>query len=203
MLRRDQFVIRYVANNNADVLAIEVKELEKYVDDQLVQDTNILNFVNQNGLSGTSGTLVSQTVNGSYVNNAIHINPNVLDNGSGRTGTNRQYAIWSNSITYSNKQPANTEPWLMLDIDTPIGGELRITLPEGTNKNAAYLLVQKYLGPLDVNSSDITRDESTAYGFWGRKPIIGSNGTSGTIDPNAVRLEYDAEQSRFVIVFTL
>lgn len=203
MLRRDVFVQRYVDINNVKALQAEMAELEKYVDTALVDANNLLNYVNQNGLAGTSGMLDTQYVTSSIVNNTIHRDPAILDNGNGRAGSNKQFAIWGTSITTPTGNDATTMPWFDLTIDSTMSGELRINLPTSTNKNAAYMLLQKYLGPLIADSSQITQAQIDTNGFWGRKPIPGSNGTAGLIDANAVRLMYDSSQELFVMIFSL
>lgn len=203
MVRRDAFVQRYVEQNNPKIIETEVIELEKFVDQQLVDINVLLDYVNQNGLAGTSGVLQTQYVNDAIINNTIHRDTNVLDNGSGRTGNNKQYAIWSDGLTTANGQSASATPWFDLTIDTTVTGEIHITLPVDTNKNAAYLLLQKYLGPLQIDSTTITQNQVNTLGFWGRKPIPGSNGTSALLDANAVRLEYNSDVKRFIMIFTL
>lgn len=204
MVRRDDFVLRYTQLNNPAALNQQVQELETYVDAQLTTNANLLNYINQNGLAGTNGMLLSQEIDGQIINQAVHQDPTTLDNGSGRFGPNLQYAIWSDKITTTNKIPANTTPWNNLTIDSgSVSGELHIPLPANTNKNAAYMLLQQYLGPLEPNTNLITTDQISNNGFWGRKPILGSNGTSAMIDPNAVRLVYDATAEVFVMIFKL
>lgn len=203
MLRRDAFIQTYTATNNPKELEVEVIELEKFVDTALVADAAVLHYVNQNGLSGTSGYIDTQYVTSSISNNSIHRDPNILDNGSGRTGPNKEYAIWSSGLTNSTGQNASSTPYYDLTINTSITGELRVTLPENTNKNAAYLLMQKYLGPLQADSNLITQSQIDTMGFWGRKPILGSNGTSALLDPSAVQLQYDSSINRLVMIFKL
>jgi len=203
MVRRDVFIQRYVEQNNQKMINSEVIELEKFVDTQLLDINNLINYINQNGLSGTAGVLVTQDVTAAIVNNSIHRTPSVLDNGAGRTA-DKIYAFWSNGLTDASGNNVSGTPYYDLNIDTPITGELRVTLPENTNKNAAYLLLQKYLGPVVSDSSLITQNQIDTMGFWGRQPTLGSSGNLGaTLDPDAVRLEYDSSQDRLVMIFTL
>lgn len=205
MLRRDQFVQRYADLNNLKKLQAQVAVLEKYVDQQLVDSNSLLYYINQNGLGidGTSGQLYSQNVTSSFVNNAVSRDQTVADNGNGRSGSNKQYAIWGSNITNSSGNDASQSPQFDLTLDTSISGQFRISLPADTNKNAAYMLLQQYIGPLVNDSTQITQAQIDNYGFWGRQPILGSNGSSANVNPNAVQLVYDADLGCFVMIFSL
>lgn len=204
MLRRDQFVQRYAEQNNIKKLQTEMSELEKFIDTQLVDANALLQYINQNGLSGTNGLADSQYVTYSISNDAVHRDPSVLDNGVGRSGNNKQYAIWSSRLTDASNNNASQHPQYDLVMNGPVTGQIRVTLPENTNKNAAYMLLQRYLGPLVQDSSSINQTQLDTLGFWGRKPTLGSNNSTGAVlDPNAVQLYYDNTVNRFVMIFTL
>lgn len=203
MIRRDTFIQRYVDQNNNKKIQSQVIELEKFVDTQLVDANNLLTYINQNGLSGTDGSSFTQLVTSSIVNDAVHRDPSVLDKGAGRSGPNKEYAIWSSKLTDTNNNSVINTPYFDLVLNTSINGQLRIYLPTNTNKNAAYQLCQKYLQPLIDDSSQITQTQIDTLGFWGRKPIIGTNGTSAVLDPNAVQLLYDQTNNRLIMIFSL
>lgn len=205
MVRRDQFVQRYVEQNSLKTIKNQVTELEKFVDEQLVKKENLLSLINKNGLSLTDGVLDdNQTVTSYVSSDAIHRDQNVIDNGNGRSGPGKAYAIWGDNIKNSNGQSESATPYEDLTLNEAVTGEIRIILPEDTNKNAAYLLTQKYLGPLKSDSTTFTDEEITNNGFWGRKPNLGtSNNTGATLDNNAVKLIYDKDVSRFVMIFKL
>lgn len=203
MIRRDTFIQRYVDQNNNKKIQSQVIELEKFVDTQLVDANNLLTYINQNGLSGTDGSSFTQLVTSSIVNDAVHRDPSVLDKGAGRSGPNKEYAIWSSKLTDTNNNSVINTPYFDLVLNTSINGQLRIYLPTNTNKNAAYQLCQKYLQPLIDDSSQITQTQIDTLGFWGRKPIIGTNGTSAVLDPNAVQLLYDQINNRLIMIFSL
>lgn len=205
MLRRDQFIQRYAEQNSLKTLKNQISELEKFVDDALVQKINLLNLINKNGLNLTDGILDdNQNVTTYVFSDAIHRDQNVIDDGNGRSGPNKLYAIWGDNIKSSTGQLENLTPYEDLTLNIPVTGEIRIPLPQDTNKNAAYLLMLKYLGPLKIDSLTFTEEEKSSYGFWGRKPTISTSGTSGaTLDNSAVRLIYDKDVESFVMIFKL
>lgn len=205
MVRRDQFVQRYVEQNNLKTIKNQITELEKFVDSELVKKENLLNLINKNGLTITDGILDdNQNVTSYITSDSIHRDQNVLDDGNGRSGPSKAYAIWGDNIKNSNGQLENLTPYEDLTLNEAVTGEIRIILPEDTNKNAAYLLTQKYLGPLKLDSATFTDEERNNNGFWGRKPNLGTNNNTGaTIDNNAVKLIYDKDVSRFVMIFKL
>jgi len=196
MIKRHKFVSNYANLNNKIYLEKLAIELEQYVDDQLIKAENIIYMINDDDLDFSNTTEITDI---KYVNN-IHNDENVLDNGSGRSGgsNNLKYAIWNDIITHANGSSANDEPILNKTLDFTVDGELIIYLPEHTNKNAAKLLVDKYLGPQNLNN--LTTKEQDLYGFWGTIPQL--NGTV-LYNSNAVKLYWDSELYKFKIIFKL
>jgi hypothetical protein len=203
MVRRDEFIQRYAEQNSLKNLKNQITELEKFVDGELIKNENLLNIINKNDLTLTNGEIDdNQFLISSISSDSIHRDQFVLDNNNGRSGPNRNYAIWGSNLTNSTGGNESLTPWEDLTLNIPVTGELRITLPEFTNKNAAYLLCQKYLQPLKLDSNTFT-DEDRRSGFWGRKPLIGTNNSTAGLDANAVRLMYDKDTKRFILIFKL
>lgn len=197
MIRREKFVSRYSDINKRSTLERDIVELEKFVDTELLKSANIINMINQDQLQLSDGEIVATEI----INNSMHNDKNVLDNGTGRIGgtDNVEYAIWSNDITNTEKETVTDTPWYNKRLNTNVNGTLEVILPEYTNKNAAKLLVDKYLGPVDM--SNLTdEDFNSVYGFWRKVPQL-----DGTVldDPSAVQLVWDVAWQRFKIKFKL
>jgi hypothetical protein len=196
MIKRYDFISKYKNLNNEQYLKKLVNELEQYVDEQLLKAENIIKMINNDNLDFNYSTEITTI----KLINTIHNDFVVNDNGSGRSGgTNGiKYAIWSSKITYQNGDPANINPIENKTLDFTVNGELIVYLPDNTNKNAAKMLVDKYIGPSDLN--DLTIDEKQKYGFWGIIPQL--DGTT-TYSPDVVKLYWDSNIKRFKIVFKL
>jgi len=196
MIKRFEFISNYANLNNNNYLKKLVLELEQYVDEQLLKVENIISMINNDSLNfnnTTEITVVKST-------NAIHNNELVLDNGSGRSGgtDNSKYAIWSNLIVNPDHTPANNEPIINKTLDFTVDGELIIYLPKNTNKNAAKMLVNKYIGP--SNLINLNNNKKNEYGFWGTIPLL--NGTN-TFNPDVIKLYWDSELKQFKMIFKL
>lgn len=197
MIRREKFVSRYSAVNNRSTLERDIVELEKLVDAELLKSVNIIGMINRDQMQLTDGEVVSAII----VNDSIHNDKNVLDNGTGRKGgtDNVEYAVWSDSITNTLGESVTDTPYYNKRLNTDVNGVLEILLPENTNKNAAKMLTDKYLGPLDA--SNLTEEDfNSVYGFWRKVPQF--DGTYSD-DPNAVQLVWDDEWQRFKMKFKL
>lgn len=197
MVKREEFVSRYADVNKRSVLNRDVLELEKYVDTELVKTVNIISMINQDQLELSTDVIVD-----SYItNDAIHNDNTVLDQGNGRSGgTNDvEFAIWGNTITDSDNQTAILTPWYNKRLDSDVDGALEIFLPAYTNKNAARLLVDKYLGPESTDNLTTT-DYTDVYGFWRKIPQLDG---SYADDPSTVQLVWDVIEHRFKIIFKL
>ena len=201
MVRRDQFVDRYSALNNRKLLELELADLEKYVDSELLKDENIVVMINQDGVAGTDGEVISTTI----LNQSVHKDPSIRDNGSGRSGglDNVEYAIWSEDITTTSSVGATETPWYDKTLNVDTTGVIEVYLPIGTNKNLATMLVDKYLGPADF--TNLTNRELSTYGFWRKIPTLGSAAGESTVtdDTDAVQLIYVEATNQYKIVFQL
>jgi len=196
MIKRYNFVSTYASLNNKEYLEKLVIELEQYVDEQLHKANNIIKMINDDDLDLSHTTEITHI---KYTND-IHNDEHVLDNGAGRSGgpDNTKFAKWSDSITYADYSAANKEPIKNKTLDLTVNGELIVYLPENTNKNAAKMLVDKYLGPQDI--TDLTKEEESSYGFWGTIPQLDG---SVIYDPNVIKLYWDTNVQRFKIIFKL
>jgi len=196
MLKRYDFVSKYANLNNEKYLKKLINELEQYVDEQLLKAENIIKMINDDNLDFNNLTEITNI----KLTNPIHNNSIVNDNGSGRSGgvDGTKYAIWSNKITYPNGDSADINPIENKTLDVTVDGELIVYLPENTNKNAAKMLVDKYIGPSDLNN--LTIEEKQNYGFWGIIPQL--DGTT-TYNPDVIKLYWDPNINRFKIVFKL
>jgi hypothetical protein len=196
MLKRYDFISKYANLNNEQYLKKLVNELEQYVDNQLLKAENIIRMINNDDLNFDNLTEILSI----KLVNTIHNDSSVNDNGSGRSGgtDGSEYAIWSDAITYSDGTQANTTPIENKTLDFSTEGELFVYLPEHTNKNAAKMLVDKYIGPSDL--SNLTIEEKQNYGFWGTIPQL--DGTT-TYSSDVVKLYWDPSVERFKIAFKL
>ncbi len=196
MIKRHNFVSTYASLNNKEYLEKLVIELEQYVDEQLLKADNIIKMINDDDLDFSYTTEITHI---KYTND-IHNDENVLDNGSGRSGgpDNVTYAKWSDSITYADYSAANKEPVKNRTLDFTVNGELIVYLPDNTNKNAAKMLVDKYLGPQDI--TNLTKEEQNNYGFWGTIPQLDG---SLIYDPDVIKLYWDTNMQQFKIIFKL
>lgn len=196
MLRRDEFVDRYSSLNNKQTLDLEIVELEQYVDTQLLAAENILNMINQDQLTGTQDEVVTNLIE----NESIH-NINTIVGNAGRKGgiDDVEFAIWKGKLLTNDTQDATLTPWLNKTLSTVVSGILTVILPEKTNKNAAKILVDKYLGPVDV-SNLTTKDKESNFGFWRKIPQLDGNTAD---DPAAVELLWDNVLQLFKMKFKL
>lgn len=199
MLRREQFIQELHNINNTETIEREISTLENYVDEQLRNNNNLIQFINRNS-QGTQGTGGIEFVEYSQPTNAIHKNIDV-ESDNEITLNGNSYAIWNENLTYPNGNTAINQPW---NDKTFTGyenfdGEIRIQLPENTNKNVAQRLVERYL------SDDFDNNGEPIGGFWskGIKPNDSNNNSTSEIVDDAVRLEYDYDTNRLYMIFKL
>ena len=178
MMRRDQFIKKLAALNSGKYLTDKVIELELYVDAQLELESNILKMINGN----SQGTVLAgiETLTAYEPTIGVHSDINVRLGSEGTAGSGRK--IWSDDLQYSSGNTATSTPWSNLVLeDSTFNGVLSVPLPEGTNKNVAYLLAQKY-------NSTALNGASPLGGFWGS---------------NNVYVTHDSTQSKLYLNFKL
>jgi hypothetical protein len=161
MLRRDQFIKKIAKLNSGDYLKNKVLELEKFVDVELAKKENIIAMINSNTQGSVVGTV--ETVESTEETYAVHNDPNVL----GENGEIGGKKIWSDFMFYTNGGHATNQPWssITLTNDFQFDGILNISLPEGTNKNVAKMLADKYMDTTVVSKKAIG-------GCWGEGNVI-------------------------------
>jgi hypothetical protein len=161
MIRRDQFIKKIANVNSGDYLKNEVVKLEAFVDAELEKHENILLMINSNTQGALSGTLETvQSVEQTY---AIHTDPTV----QGDDGEIEGRKIWTDYMFYPSGGYATNEPWASISItnDHQFDGSLKIMLPEGTNKNVAKMLADKYMDTTIVSNEPLG-------GCWGEGNVI-------------------------------
>jgi hypothetical protein len=158
-------------------------------------------MINRDGVAGTNGEIINDAI----LNETVHKDPSIRDNGSGRSGgvDNVEYAIWSKNITTTSSDDATKNPWYDKTLNKDVEGEIEVLLPVGTNKNLARMLVDKYLGPIDF--TNLTDRELKTYGFWRKIPTLGSLAGESSVTDNtdAVELIYVEDTDQYKIVFRL
>jgi hypothetical protein len=185
MIRRDEFLSKIAEYNSLQSLKQQMNDLEKIVDTELSKRDNIVKMLNLNR-SGTSGY-----INEVWDTAAVNKDWTVNDGGAGRDGgTNGliTYPIWSTQNKNSTGESSVSFPMYEKTLTRAIDSVFKIELPQGTNKYAAKLLVDKY------NSS----------GFWNIVPTLHStNGTAGVTTHEAVRVYYNSDLDKLHIEFKL
>ena len=206
MIRRDEIIQKLHEFNSSEKIERELANLEKFVDEQLVNDDNIIRLINSI-TAGSSGTSGEEFIDRYIPTNSVHrdITAKNSDSQKNITIDNISYAIFEDDddeIKTSNGDDATEEPWEDITIAEAdqFDGYLEIDLPENTNKMVAQLLVEKYL-----LSGEFDDDDEPTSGFWskGNKPNDSSNAPQGGDVDKGVSLKYFIATNSLVMRFKL
>jgi hypothetical protein len=209
MFRRDEFLDLLGDENANDVLEKKLKDLEKFVDDELRKSENIVRMINS-----TSASTLPPTVNGLEIvnqlktTNIIHKDITVENGTKIRGGGSNGvfYSLWEDNLKYSNSD-ASLTPWVdktileTWDINFIFNGILRIKCPDNTNKFLAKILADKYMNAGKTDSSG-----KFIGGFWSiaNRPNDEKNKTrENTILNDAVQVLYDKTNNIVYLEFKL
>lgn len=199
MVRRDQFIEKLAEFNDSENTDEALKGLETYVDNQLLSETNIIQMIN----SINAGTIPNPTSSIENVNelklcNDIHRDINI----TGSDDKEDVYTLWNEDLVDRSGNSVTEKPWEDRTIlETDFTPEIRIELPQNTNKNVAYKLVQKYLSTEEFDS-----DGDPSVGYWGLvvKPNNPTTNESlTTISTDNVKLEYNRDTGLLTMVFKI
>lgn len=164
MIRRDQFLDKLNDNNSSEANLKNLQELEKFVDEQLISVSNINKFVNSisattSGLSIDGFEIVDLIKTTTSIHRDLTVDSNDKITIKNENNDVVTYSIWSDTLKFSNGQPASNFPQNdkviaeTFNITLKYDGKLRIKLPDGTNKFVAKTLANKYssIGKIDEN----------------------------------------------------
>jgi hypothetical protein len=199
MVRRDEFIAKLAEFNDTKGVDEALIGLEKYVDEQLLTETNIIGMINSvdAGSDFSAGSTI-EVVNELKLSNDIHRDINVV----GGEEKADVYYVWDEELTDKSGNSSTEKPWEDRTVlETTFVPEIRIELPENTNKNVAYKLVQKYLGVEEFDDNGIP-----TVGYWGLivKPNDPeTNEPESTTSDDMVRLEYDRDTGILTMVFKI
>lgn len=203
MIRRDEFLQRLHEFNNSKFINTELENLEKFVDQQLLLESNIILMINSI-TAGTNGTNGEEYVLESIATNSVH-KDFTTDSENKVTINGIAYSIFDDDdavIETSNGEDATTTPWDDITIaeSDQFDGSLEIELPENTNKMIARKLTDKYL-----KVDDFDTDGEPSSGFWGSglKPNDSSNNNVSVDVPDAVTLRYEPSTNTIFMIFKL
>jgi hypothetical protein len=212
MFRRDEFLDLLGQQNSNETLQRQLKDLEKFVDDELRKIENVVKLIN-----ATSATTVAlenglEVVDTLKITNIVHRDITAISETDSKitagVGADAvSYAVWSDNLTYPNKTSASTTPWNDKTIaETTVStftfnGKLRIKCPDNTNKFLAKTLANKYMAIGKTDASGILS------GFWSQ--CNRANTKANLPHPNnvvladAVRVLYDGTNNVVYLEFKL
>lgn len=204
MIRRDEVIKLLGKYNSSSVIEEDVIGLEKYIDDSLINILNIKKWINNSNIGATtSGSL--ENVNIPNITNDVHKDITVVGNDKITITKNNigvGYTLWDDELKTANGIDATKEPWNDRTIaEGAFNGVLTIQCPTDTNKNAAFMLAQKYMAidKKDTNGNVIS-------GYWSNavKPNDkDNNNTTEDVLNDAVTVTYDSENNIVYMNFKL
>jgi hypothetical protein len=161
MYRRDEFIKKLSSLNSGDSLREQVKKLEVHVDAELKKADTVLSLINSN----PQGTVVgnTETINDITETYAVHTESNI----SGNTEIVDGKVVWNDGLTFNNgKGSASASPWTHINISAnSFDGNIKILLPEDTNKNAAKMLADRYM-------DTTVQADYPVGGHWGEGNVL-------------------------------
>jgi hypothetical protein len=191
MFRRDEYLELLGNENSNEVLERKMKDLEKYIDDELRKSENIIKMINSTTASTIALENGLEVVNQLKTTNIVHRDISVESN-KRINGTNGvSYAIWDDDLKYLDGKIATSTPWNDIviaetsninDTQYVFDGKLRIKCPDNTNKFLAKMLADMYM---NVGKTD--NKGKLLGGFWSlaNRP----NTENNSISPSNLRLE--------------
>ena len=194
MIRRDEFIQKISELNNNNYLKRELIDLEKYVDEQLLIDENVIKFINRNTQGGDfNNTSNEELVDSINDTNQIHRHPDVVSTTKEAEGI---YKVWNDSLTNQDGRNLSTKPYIDKTLHNDIDSSIEILLPENTNKNVALLLKKKYL------STDLKTEDG---GFWSIITRPDTNNISNISEDNndMVEVVYNKDLNTVRMIFKL
>lgn len=211
MFRRDEFLDLLNSLNSNEALQRQLKDLEKYVDDELRKNENVTKMINTT--TATSKPLENglEIVEEIKTTTLVHRDITVISDNKVTAGTSANavsYAIWEDDLIYPDNKSATYTPWLDKTFsETSVttysfNGKLRIKCPDNTNKFLAKILANKYMmvGKTDNNGNIIS-------GFWSQSNRANdknnvANSANKTLN-DAIRVLYDATNNIVYLEFKL
>jgi hypothetical protein len=208
MVRRDEIVEKLSKFNSTSVVTEQLDDLEKYIDTELQKEENIKKWVNSSNI-GSASTSGLERVLETNLTNSVHRDITTVGDDKVTIGTGTDavaYVEWNedteNDITNASGGSATSEPWNDRTIaEGQFNGTLTIECPEGTNKNTALLLAQRYM---KIDSFD--SDGNPTSGFWSKavKPNDKDNEVqTGESLNDAVIVIYDVDTDKVYMKFKL
>lgn len=199
MFRRDEYLDLLGELNSNEILQLKLKDLEKFVDDELRKNENIIKMINST--SATSKPLENglEIVENIILTTIVHKDISVKTNNRISIGNNSDavsYGIWEDDLLLANGNSAVITPWIDKAIaETAINsynfnGKLRLQLPANTNKFLAKILADKYMS---IGKKDNTG--ALISGFWSASNRVNdknnTTNSNNVILSDAVRVLYD------------
>jgi hypothetical protein len=161
MYRRDEFIKKLSSLNSGKYLREQMRELEQYVDAELKKADTVLSLINSNPQGTISNnTEIVTDITETY---AVHTENNI----SGDTVVVDGKVVWSDNLTFNNgKGSASASPWTHINISAEsYDGNIKIQLPDNTNKNVAKMLANKYM-------DTAIQGDYPVGGHWGKDNVI-------------------------------
>jgi hypothetical protein len=208
MVRRDEIIEKLGKFNSTDVINKQVEDLEKVIDDALLNEDNIKKWINASSI-GSSSTSGLERVLQTNITNSVHRDITTVGDDKVIIGTGANavaYVEWNSDteddITKASSGSATTEPWNDRTIaESQFNGTFTIECPVGTNKNTALTLAQKYM-----KSDDFDSDGNPTVGFWSKavRPNDKDNVvTTGEPLNDSVIVIYDKDTDKVFMKFKI
>lgn len=211
MFRRDEFLDLLNSFNSNEALQRQLKDLEKFIDDELRKNENVIKLINMTTATTKSLENGLEIVEQIKTTTLVHRDITVVSNNKVTAGTSANavsYAIWDDGLLYPNNSSATTTPWIDKTFsETSVttytfDGKLRIKCPDNTNKFLAKVLADKYMsvGKTDSQGNIIS-------GFWSQSNR--ANDKNNAVNSankklnDAIRVLYDATNNIVYLEFKL